>query len=73
MLRIGDTCTKHMFTQEFANQAYVYTILPKDTTQVYALGQRSELSFYDHKIVNLAYCNGRKTLIFELHKFKNSR
>lgn len=53
-----------MFAQDFANQNNVYTMLPKDTTQAFAMGQRSELSFYDHKIVNLAYCDGRKTLIF---------
>lgn len=47
--------------QDFSNNGG-YTMLPLDPTQLNALGQNSELSFYDHQIVNRAYCNGMWTL-----------
>ena len=36
-----------------------YTILPKNRKYISTLGQRSQLSFYDIKTVNEAYCSGK--------------
>jgi hypothetical protein len=38
-----------------------YTETTNDPTQLNTIGQRLELSFYDAKIVNIEYCNGRFT------------
>jgi hypothetical protein len=46
------------YMQDFATQDGLYTIEPIDVTQITAMGQASGLSFYDHMVINAAYCNG---------------
>ena len=40
----------------------LFTILPLNLKQVFVMGQRVEIGFYDAKIINMAYCPGMNLL-----------
>ena len=44
--------------KDFQSADGLYTLLPNDVQLRFVIGQRTELSFYDSKLINNAYCNG---------------
>lgn len=52
---------KDFLISTLASVAGSYTETTNDPTQLNTIGQRLELSFYDAKIINIEYCNGRFT------------
>lgn len=54
--------------QDFSIDGVSNAMLPKDLTEINTMGQRAELSFYDHQIVNRAYCDSKLLVFAQINK-----
>ncbi len=63
-IKVGVTTLQYIFGQAYLAQGD-HTILPLDSSLSSIMGQRTQISFYDTKLVNTAYYSGTGCLLIE--------